>query len=136
MEHLLSPPLDRKGYSYYGSLFLARGSIWRTSVYTPRSCCSFGVDHVSAAILSWHQNPKGNFFFSRLCHSVQTVPPRVTDTSDSNGSPAWEMPRDLIYLISIFLPSQARLVALMPSPICPLSLPAGIRDGGTAPAEE
>ena len=113
-----------------------RDSAWRSAVYTARNCCSPGVCRISVPLQSWDQNPRGILSFCCLCHSAQLIPSGITDTSNSNGNPAWEMPRVLVCFTSIFLPCQRWLAALIPSPTCALSLSDGIRDGGTMPSRK
>ena len=78
--------------------------------------------------------PRGTLFYC-LCCQAQPTTSRVTDASNSNGSPAWGLPRDLICFTSV-LPSQRRLVAPIPSPTRALPLSGSIRDGGTVQGEE
>lgn len=63
-----------------------------------------------------------------VCLSAYPIPSRIAETSNANGSPAWEMPRALIFFTSI-LPSQRYLV-LIPHYMCVLSLKSGLRNGG------
>ena len=80
-----------------------RGSTWSSSVYTTRSSCSVEVYLISTLFQSWDQNPRGTLSFCCLCHSAKLIPSGGTDTSNSNGSLAWEMPRALICFPSIFV---------------------------------
>lgn len=56
--------------------------------------------------------------FVCLCHSVQLIPSKVTDPSNSNDSPAWKMLRVLIYFINIFTFSKAACCSNPQSHMC------------------
>ena len=58
-----------------------------TNSTAPSSCCSLGVCEVSIPLQSWYQHPRISLSLY-LCHSAQAS--RVTDTSNSNSSHAWE----------------------------------------------
>lgn len=74
-----------------------------------------------------------------------TVPnsdlPGIIGTSNSNGSPAWEVPRALICSTGILFHLKGKIIrlplnktaAVIPSPTYALSLPGDVRDGGTVP---
>lgn len=59
---------------------------------------ALGVYWVSTPFQSWNQNPGNTLPILGLCHSAQPIPSGVIHTCNSNGSPAWETPRTLIYL--------------------------------------
>ena len=61
-----------------------------------------GICWVSAPFQSWKQNPRGTLSFCCLCHGAQPILYRAPDTSNSNGSPVWEMPQALICFTNIF----------------------------------
>lgn len=97
-----------------------RGSPWSSTAYTARSCCSMeymeflcpsragtkilGVLRPSApVILTTVPNPSG-----------------VADTSNSNSSPAWEMPRALLYFTSMAAFAKVTCCPYPQSYACPL----------------
>lgn len=86
-------PISCCGCSFVGGL------TWRSSVHTARSCCFMRVYKVSVPFWSWDKNV---LLFSCLCHSAQPIPFGVTDTFNSDGSPAWLMPRAFICCTRIF----------------------------------
>ena len=97
------------------------GSILGSAVYTAGNYCSVGVYRFSTPFQSWDQNPKDTLSFCCLCHSAQSIPSGVTETSNSNGSPSWEMPGTLICFFGIFFlggGSQRQYSALIPSHHC------------------
>ena len=62
---------------------------------------------------------EGLFFFC-LSHSAQVIPFRVTYMANSDGSPAQEMPRDLICFTNIFIFSEVTSCSDPQSHTCPL----------------
>lgn len=80
---------------------------WRCAKYTARSCFSVEVCWVSVSFQTWDKNPKGTIPFSWVCHSAQAIPSGVTDASNSNYSPVWQMPGALICFTNIFTLSKA-----------------------------
>lgn len=77
----------------------------------PEDCCIhfwelwlYGILSSFCPFYSWNQNPKSILScLCCLCHSVQPMPSRVTDTSNLNSSPDVEMARALICCTSIFI---------------------------------
>lgn len=102
-------------------------------MYTPRHCCYIGVYLVSAP------SRDGTKILEACCPSVsaiaQPIPSAVTDTSNSDGSHAWEMPRALICLTSIFAFLKEACCS-DPQSHSALSLSGGVRNGGTVSGEE
>lgn len=89
-EHILNPfPQGREVLRMICCCFI-RGSMWRSTVCTARSYCSVGVYQVSVCPLpELEPNPKGILYFSFLpLPRAQPMPSKITDTSNSNGSPA------------------------------------------------
>lgn len=118
-----------------------KDSTLRITAYTIRSCCSLcvlGVGWVywlSAYFQSWGHNPRDTFSFCCICCSTQPKASGVADTSNSNGSSASEMPRDLIWFTSIFVFSKVDCCSHSQSHTCPF-LPDSTKDGGTLPGKE
>lgn len=87
MEHV-HPLLGEKGGSYRHWLLFGE-----RTVFIVNNCCSVGVYLISAPFYNWVQNPRGTLSFCCLCQNAQPMPSRVTEMSNSDGSPAWEIPR-------------------------------------------
>lgn len=132
MEHILNPPFNREVFTMKCFSFL-RGSTWRTAMYIARNCCSVGVYWVAVPFPSWgpNPNPTNIFPFGFFCHSAQPISQGITDTPDSNGSPAWKMPRVLIGFVNIFVFSKVTCCADPQSHVSLLR--GGIRNRGTLP---
>lgn len=92
VEHILIPSLDGQGSSYHNALFLSERLNLEGSFYTDRSPCSMGVDRFFPSSRN-ETKILGVLSPSLISVSAQPIYSRVTDTSNLNGSPAWEMPR-------------------------------------------
>ena len=97
-----------------------RGSTWRSAVYPVGAVVLWGCIKFLPPSRAGTKTLGVLSPFCFLCHSAQCIPSRVTDTSNSNGIPASEMPTTLICFTSIFA-SQRWLAALIPRPLCALS---------------
>lgn len=110
---ILHPPFDSIGCSYYDMLFL------HERLYQEGCCVSEEGQLLHRNIPGFCPLPelgpkfKGSSLLCCLCHSAQPIPSRVMDTFNSNGRPAWEMPRAFICFTGIFAFSEAA-VALIP----------------------
>ena len=118
MEHTVNPPFDREVFTIKCYSFM-RGSLWRSAMYIARSYCSVGVYWFAVPFRG--QNPTATFPFCFLCLSAQPVSSVVTDTSNSNGSPTWKVPRVLICFANIFMFSKVACYSDPQSHICPFT---------------
>lgn len=127
---LTNPLIDREVLTtmHYS---LVRDSAWMSAVYITRSCCCMRVYRTSAPFQHWDQNPRGTLSCC-FCLSIQLTPFGITDTSYPSGSLAWNMPRDLICVISMITFSKVVCCSIA-SLLGALSLPDDIRDKGTVP---
>lgn len=83
-------------------LLLVRVSTWKSVVYTVNICCLCGIESF-CPLPELRPKSWGYSLFLFSLPSVKHIPSRVTDTSNANCNSAWEMPRALIYFISIFV---------------------------------
>lgn len=101
----LAYPLRRREILTTKCCSFLRGCTWKNAVYNARSSRSLGLYGVSAPSRAGNKILKIlSLSFFCLCHSVQRICSRVTDTSNLNSSPAGEMPRALTCFthISVF----------------------------------
>lgn len=97
---LTNPLIDREVLTtmHYS---LVRDSTWMSAVYTTRSCCCMRV-YGTFAPSKTETKILGVLSFHCFCLSAQPTHFGITDTSNSSGSVFWEMPRNLICVISMF----------------------------------
>lgn len=118
-------PLLGRDILTHDTLFLWERLYLKEHCVPCQELCPMVVYQVPAPFQSWDPLSCG------LCHSAQPIPSRFTDTSTSNGGPAWEMmPRSVS---QVFLSSQWQLAALILSLSHALSLLGSRRDRGTVP---